>query len=310
MKSLRKTIQELITNWSDHGASTQSAALAFYTLFSLAPVLVVVVALAGAIFGADAVRGQLHSEFSQVVGPETAGFVQQLLQSAAQPKAGTIAASLGTATLIFGASGVFVQLQEALNTIWGVCPKPGAVFTTLLRKRLLSFAVIFGIGFLLMVSLVLSAALTAFGNYLERHLHTPLWLLNAGNFLLSFLIITLLFALIYKILPDVKLGMRDVALGSIVTSLLFTVGKAGIGFYIGHTSVASAYGAAGSAVILLLWIYYSSLIFFFGAEFTRIHSRNYLATQAHPEEGAVKVEQNAPKAPASQAAPADPKATR
>jgi len=301
VRRLRETVKELFTSWSDHNASTQAAALAFYTLFSLAPVLVVVVAVAGAIFGADAVRGQIYYEFRQVVGEQTAGFVQQLLQSAAQPKAGTVAAILGTATLVFGASGVFVQLQDALNTIWGVCPKPGAVFTTLLRKRLLSFATILGIGFLLMVSLVLSAGLTAFGNFLEAHLKTPLWLLDTGNFFLSFLLITLLFALIYKLLPDVRLTLRDVGSGAVVTSLLFTVGKAGIGFYIGHTSTASAYGAAGSAVILLLWVYYSTLIFLVGAEFTRIYSRRHREiegkSQARPEEGAVRVENAAQPAP-------------
>lgn len=284
-----KMLSEVVTNWNEHGASAQSAALAFYTIFSLAPILVVVIALAGAIFGEEAVRGQIHTEFQGLMGPEAALLVQEVLKSAAQPTTGWIATLLGIGTLLFGATAVFAQLQDSLNRVWGVAPKPGAIFTTLLRKRLLSFAVLLGVGFLLMVSLVMSAALSALSSRLEALLPVDVGLLQAFNFLLSFVLITLLFALIYRLLPDVRLDGRDVLLGAVATSLLFVLGKTLIGYYLGRTSMASAYGAAGSLVVVLLWVYYSSLIFFFGAELTWVYSREQRRHHAPPEEGAMRV---------------------
>jgi membrane protein len=288
-KRWTKVLAEIAANWNRHGASAQSAALAFYTIFSLAPVLVVVIAVAGAVFGEEAVRGQIFKEFQGLMGPEAALLVQEVLKSAARPASGRIATLLGVGTLLFGATAVFVQLQDALNRVWEVAPKPGAVFTTLLRKRLLSFAILLSVGFLLMASLVLSAALAAVSARLEALLPVDLGLLQAFNFLLSFLIITLLFALIYRLLPDVRLGRRDVLLAAVTTSLLFVLGKTAIGFYLGRTSVASAYGAAGSLVVVLLWVYYSSLIFFLGAELTWVYSRHHRAGHAPPEEGAMRV---------------------
>jgi translocation and assembly module TamA len=283
----RKVLFEAISSWNDHDATTQSAALAFYTLFSLAPVLVVVIAVAGAVFGAEAVRGQIFGEFQAWMGPEAAAFVQSVLRSAAKPTGSRLAATLGTLTLVFGASGVFVQLQGSLNRIWGVIPKPGATFTTLLRKRLLSFAVLLGLGFLLVVSLVLSAAIHALGDVIQRHFAFSVHLVQVINLVASFSVVSLLFALIFMLLPDVKLGWRDVALGAVITSLLFGLGKELIGFYLGRTGTASAYGAAGSLVMVLLWIYYSSLIFLFGAELTRIQSRRERGS-VPPEEGAMR----------------------
>lgn len=284
-----KVLAEIAANWNRHGASAQSAALAFYTIFSLAPILVVVIAVAGAVFGEEAVRGQIFAEFQGLMGSDAALLIQEVLKSAARPASGRIATVLGIGTLLFGATAVFVQLQDALNRVWEVAPKPGAVFTTLLRKRLLSFAILLGVGFLLMASLVLSAALAALNARLEALLPVNLGLLQAFNFLLSFLIITLLFALIYRLLPDVRLDGRDVLLAAVTTSLLFVLGKTAIGFYLGKTSVASAYGAAGSLVVVLLWVYYSSLIFFLGAELTWVYSRHHRAGHAPPEEGAMRV---------------------
>lgn len=289
LKSWRQLLTEMLTSWNRHGASAQSAALAFYTIFSLAPVLIVVIALAGAIFGEEAVRGQIFREFRGLMGDQPAMLVQGVLQSAAQPASGHLATITGVVTLILGATAVFGQLQEALNLVWDVAPKPGAVFTTLLRKRLLSFTVVLALGFLLMVSLILSAALSAFGSYLDRLLNIPAELLELSNLVISFCLITLLFGAIYRLLPDVKLAWRDVGLGAVVTSLLFVIGKSLIGFYLSRTNVASAYGAAGSLVVVLLWVYYSSLIFFFGAIFTRIHSRQYRESRAQPEEGAIRL---------------------
>ena len=284
-----KTLRQVVTNWGLHRCSAHSAALAFYTIFSLAPVLVVVITLAGFIWGEEAVRGQIFGEFQGLMGPEAALLVQEVLKSAARPAAGRIAAIVGIVTLLLGATAIFGQLQDALNTVWAVEPKPGATLTTLLRKRLHSFALVIGIGFLLAVSLVLSAALTGFSRYLERRLELPVDFLQIANFIVSFVVITLLFAMTYRILPDVKIDWRDVWLGSILTALLFVVGKTLIGLYLGRTNVASAYGAAGSLVVILLWVYYSALIFFFGAEFTRVHSRQFRDSRARPEKGAVRV---------------------
>lgn len=287
--SLRKTLRELISNWGLHRCSAQSAALAFYTIFSLAPVLVIAITLAGLAFGEEAVRGQIFEEFEGLMGKDAALLVQEVLKSAARPSSGRLPAVIGVVTLLLGATAIFGQLQDALNNVWSVAPKPGAAITTLLRKRLHSFALVVGIGFLLLVSLLLSAALSGFSRYLERVLDLPVDFLQIANFILSFALITLLFAMTYRILPDVKIAWRDVWLGSLLTSLLFVVGKTLIGLYLGRTGVASAYGAAGSLVVILLWVYYSSLIFFFGAEFTRVHSRQFRTSRAQPEEGAVRV---------------------
>jgi membrane protein len=294
----RKLIVDTVTSWNDHDASTQSAALAFYTMFSLAPLLLVVIALFGLAFGAQAVSGEILTEFQDWMGKDAASLVQGILATAAEHNTNRLAYILGILTLIFGASGVFVQLQQSLNRIWGVVPKPGAVITSLLRKRMLSFAVVLGIGFLLVVSLILSTALTALGDYLERRYQLPVTLLHAANILASFVLVTLLFALIYRLLPDVKLAWRDVVLGAVVTSVLFGVGKTLIGFYLGRTGAASAYGAAGSLVMLLSWVYYSALVFLLGAEFTRVYSLEALGDRPAPEKGAARADTTRPEAKA------------
>jgi membrane protein len=291
----RKLITDTITSWNDHDASTQSAALAFYTMFSLAPLLVVVIALFGLAFGAEAVRGEILTEFQDWMGKDAAGLVQSILRTAAEPRTNRLAGLLGILILIFGASGVFVQLQQSLNRVWGVVPKPGAAIKSLLRKRLLSFAVVLGIGFLLVVSLLLSTALTALGDYLERRYRLPVGVLHVANILASFILITLLFALIYRLLPDVKLTWRDVFLGAVVTSVLFGAGKTMIGFYLGRTGAASAYGAAGSLVMLLSWVYYSALVFLLGAEFTRVYTTEELGAQPVPERGAKQADTTRPE---------------
>ena len=296
MSRWRKLLTDTITGWNDHDASTQSAALAFYTMFSLAPLLIVVIALAGMAKGAAAVRGEILGEFQGWMGKDAARLVQGILSTAADLNVNRLAGVLGILTLIFGASGVFVQLQQSLNRIWGVVPKPGAALTKLLRKRMLSFAVVLCIGFLLLVSLVLSTALTALGDYLERRFQLPVTLLHVLNILTSFLLITLLFALIYRLLPDVKLRWRDVFLGAMVTSLLFGVGKTLIGFYLGRTGAASAYGAAGSLVMLLSWVYYSAMVFLLGAEFTRVYTHDIEGARRAPEKGAAKADTVKPEA--------------
>jgi membrane protein len=296
LKRWRRLIIDTVTSWNDHDASTQSAALAFYTMFSLAPLLIVIIALVGTAFGPTAVRGEIQAEFQGWMGKDAASLVQSILRTAAEPKTNRLAGVLGILTLIFGASGVFVQLQQSLNRIWGVVPKPGAVLKSLLRKRILSFAVVLCIGFLLVVSLLLSTALTALGEYLERRFQLPVKLLHVSNILASFILVTLLFALIYRLLPDVRLRWRDVFLGAVVTSILFGVGKTMIGFYLGRTGAASAYGAAGSLVMILSWVYYSALVFLLGAEFTRVYCHELHHAEPAPQKGAAPVDTTRPEA--------------
>jgi membrane protein len=306
LRRWRKLIQDTVVGWNDHEATTQSAALAFYTIFSLAPLLLVVIAVAGTAFGEDAVRGQIVVQFQDWMGRDAAAFVQAILRTTAKPAANRLAGIIGILTLVFGASGVFVQLQQSLNTIWSVAPKPGAAFTSLLRKRVLSFAMILVIGFLLVVSLVLSAALTALGDYIERRFLLPVRALHAANILVSFMLIMLLFALIYRLLPDVRLAWRDVFLGAAVTSLLFGAGKALIGIYLGRSGAASAYGAAGSLVVLTSWVYYSACIFLLGAEFTRVYACARRGAAPPPEPGAAHTDARLPAA--RKDAAADPQA--
>lgn len=285
----RKVVSETVSNWDAHDAFTQSAALAFYTLFSLAPVLIVVISLSGTVFGRERVRGEVVGQFQELMGREAGVAIQGLLEKASTSLHRGIAGIFGLATLLFGTTAVFIQLQTALNTVWEVRPKAGHVLKTLLKKRLLSFALVLAIGFLLLVSLALSAALTAFGEYVRDRLAAPAALFEAVNVLFSFVLFSVLFAMIYRILPDVEIPWRDVLLGSVVTSALFSVGKWLIGLYIGHTSLASAYGAAGSVIVIVLWVYYTSLIVLLGAEFTRAHSRYFFDSKRHASEGARRV---------------------
>lgn len=289
--------------WFRHRASERSAALAFFTLFSMAPVLYLSIAVAGAVLGREFVRTELFSEAAGLIGPDAAAFLSQVLEASATRPSGGLAGIVGLGTLIFGASAVFVQLQESLNAAWEVEPKPGPLLKNLARKRFLSLALVLVVGFVLLVSLVLSAALSALEGYLARHEAAPVGLLQAGNFVLSFLVVTTLFALIYRILPDAVVAWRDVALGAAVTALLFSLGKYLIGLYLGRAGLASAYGAAGSLVLVLLWVYYSSMIVLFGAEFTRVHSRRFRPRRVQPEPGA----ERAPDAITREADPPGPR---
>ena len=281
----RKVFRETLSNWSAHDAFTQSAALAFYTLFSLSPLLILVIAVSGALFGAENVRGQVVGQLSDLMGREAAAAVQGLLEKASMSPKGGLPGIFGGAALLFGTTAVFIQLQTALNTVWESKPKEGHVFRTLLKKRLLSFALVLAIGFLLLVSLALSAAVAAFGDYLRSRLPAPPALLEAANVVVSFVLFSFLFALIYRILPDADIPWRDVLVGSVATSALFSAGKWLIGLYIGHTSTASAYGAAGSVIVIVLWVYYTSLIVLFGAEFTRAHSKHFHGSKRQASEG-------------------------
>jgi membrane protein len=261
--------------WSEDKASRLAAALSYYTIFSIAPLLVLAIAVAGIVFGREAASHQLFGEIRGLVGDQGAQAIQTMVQSVNQKGGSVLATIIGIATLLLGASGAFGQLQDALNTIWQVQPKPGQGIMGFLRTRFLSFSMVLVIGFMLLVTLVVSAALAAVSHYLEGILPIPAPVLQLINFAISFGVTALLFTLIYKVLPDVTVRWRDVWIGGMVTAFLFSIGRYLIGLYLGRGSVSSAYGAAGSLVILLLWIYYSAQILFFGAEFTKVFANRF-----------------------------------
>jgi membrane protein len=255
-------------------ASRLSAALSYYTAVAIAPLLVLLVTGIGWFFGKDSAQVQLVGRLRGVVGPQGAEVAQVVIESADQPNLVGIAGILSLLTVLWGASNVFVALQDSLNIIWGVELKPRSKgIKTIVRERFLSFSMILVIGFLLLVSLVLSAILSALGGFIGMLLPEMELFWQVVNFLLSFGVTTLLFALIYKVLPDAKFAWHDVWMGATVTALLFTVGKWLLGLYLGNQTLTSAYGAAGSLVVLLIWIYYSAQIFFVGAEFTQVYAR-------------------------------------
>jgi membrane protein len=252
------------------------ASLAFYTLLSLAPLLVVIVALAGLVYGEEAARGQIVAQLSGLMGNTGATAIEEIIKQARQPTVGIFATVAGLVTLFFGATAVVAELRDALNTIYEL-PSPEVTglksLIMFVRERFFSFAMVLSVGFLLLVSLAINAGLAAMGTWFTGWL--PALLLQFASTLVTWIIITVLFAGIYKVLPDVTIEWRDVILGAAVTSLLFNLGKFVIGLYLGSSTVASAYGAAGSLVILLIWVYYSAQIFFLGAEFTQVFANRY-----------------------------------
>jgi membrane protein len=268
-------VKQTFREWNEDKATHLAAALAYYTVFSLAPILIIVIAIAGFFFGREAVQGQVMNQMNDLIGEKSAATIQMAIQSAYKPTSGIIATIIGIVMLLFGASGVFSQLQDSLNTIWGVEPKPGRSWWIIVKERFASFTAILGIGFLLLVSLIVSAAISAMGKYLGSVLPLSEALLQWINFFVSFGVISALFAMIFKILPDVKISWKDVLVGSLMTALLFDIGKFLIGFYLGKSSAASAYGAAGTILVVLLWAYYSSLILIFGAEFTQVYANRF-----------------------------------
>lgn len=258
-----------VMEWLDHRASSKGAALAFYTLFSLAPVLVLVIAVAGFFYGAEAAQGQLMTQLRGLVGPQGAETIQAILAGARNKDTGFIATIVATVLLLIGATTVFSELKDSLDEIWDV-PKPqDAGFWNVVRTRLLSFGLILVLGFLLMVSLVVSAALAVIESYIGDMWKEAAVIMGWVAWAFSFLVIATLFGVIYKLLPRIHLSWRDVTIGALGTALLFTLGKYGIGLYIGNSSTTDSFGAAGSLIALLLWVYYSAQIFFLGAEFAR-----------------------------------------
>lgn len=267
-----RLMKDAASDWSRDRAPRLGAALAYYTVFSLVPFLVVVIAVIGLVFGEVAAQSAILSQIAELVGEQTAAAIKDMIQRADQPSTGLFATAVAVATLLIGASGVFGQLQDALNTVWGVEPKEGRGVWGFIKDRFLSFVAVLGTGFLLLVSLILSSALAAFGKWFGGLLPLPEAVLQLMNFALSFLVVTGLFALIFKVLPDAKVAWRDVWIGAALTSALFTIGKFALGVYLGKSNVASAYGATGSLVLVLLWVYYSAQILLYGAEFTQVYA--------------------------------------
>jgi membrane protein len=265
-------LKAAFAGWWNDNVPRMGAALAYYTLFSLAPILIVAIAIAGLAFGPEAVRGEIVGQIKGLVGREGALAVQAMLEGAAKPSSSVLATIIGIITFFLGATGAFLELQTDLDTIWRVKPKSrGNFLRDLLMQRFISFGLVLGFAFLLLTSLVVSAALAALHSYLGNAFPGGAVLWEAVNSIVSLLVITLLFAMIYKVLPDVKLTWSDVWVGALVTAGLFTIGKFLIGLYIGTSAFASAYGAAGSVIVVLLWVYYSSQVVLLGAEFTRAY---------------------------------------
>ena len=255
--------------WSDQRAASKGAALAFYTLFSMAPVLILVIAIAGAFFGKEAAQGAIFSQLKGLVGPGGAEAIQLLLVGAHNAKTGLIATIVASVVLLIGATTAFAELKDSLDEIWHVPKSPQSGILGMIRTRLLSFGLILALAFLLLVSLVVSAGLAMFERYWAGVWSDTSSVLSQASFVFSFLVIASMFAAIFKILPQIKLSWHDVWIGALGTAALFNLGKFLIGYYLSSAGVATTYGAAGSVIALLLWVYYSAQIFFFGAEFTR-----------------------------------------
>ena len=291
-KVIVELLKETFHEWQEDKASRLAAALAYYTAFSIAPLIIIAIAIAAVVFGEEAARGGIDDQLRGLIGQQGATAVQEMIKNSSKPAEGTIATIISVVLLLFGASGVFGQLQDSLNTIWEVAPKPGRGIMGFIKDRFLSFAMVLGIGFLLLVSLLLSAILAALSNFLGGMMPSLSVLWGILNFLISFGVITVLFALIYRVLPDAKIAWGDVWTGAIITALLFTIGKSLIGLYLGNSSVGSTYGAAGSFVVFLLWVNYSAQILFFGAEFTQVYANKY-GSRIVPAKNAVRVTEEA-----------------
>ena len=289
-KSIWQFLKTTIDEWVEAEPFQLAAALSYYTLFSLAPLLLIAIGVARFVFAREAAQNQIVETLQGMIGQESATTVQEMIQASNEkPKTGMISTIIGFVALLFGAGGVVGQLQTSLNKIWEVTPKPGQGIWGFIRQRFFSFAMVLSIGFLLLVSLVVTAVLSSFTGMLSSLLGDATFVAHAIDIVVSFGFVTLLFALIYKYVPDVEIEWRDVWVGAALTAILFTVGKYLIGLYIGTSGVSSTFGAAGSLITILVWVYYSSLIFFLGAEFTRVYATQYGSGVA-PAENAQQID--------------------
>jgi membrane protein len=297
-KTIWRVVKTAGSSWVEDKAPRLGAALSYYTVFAIPPLFVIIIFVAGLVFDPAQVRSALFNEVGGLIGGKSAHAIESAMTAQQQGNKGMIASILAIATLIITATGLFIELQDALNSLWRVEPKPGQGILGFIKTRLLSFAMVVGIGFALLVSLVVSAGLSAFSKYVAGLMPGLVLIGQVANFAISFLVITTLFAMIFKVLPDVKIAWRDVWVGAAITSLLFTGGKSLLGMYLGKSTAVSAYGAAGSLVLLLLWVYYSAQILFFGAEVTRAYAYQ-LGTCPQPSKHAqwISAAQASAKAP-------------
>jgi membrane protein len=272
-------VRESAVKWWADNALRLGASLSFYTAFALSPVLIIVIAVAGLVFGEQQVQHALMEEIGSLVGPASAEAIQSMLASARPPGHGLLATAISIVTVLVLATGVFVEMQDGLNTIWKSPTQKGSGLWRLLKDRVLSFLMIVGMSFLLLVSLVVDALLGAVGGYLAHFLPASAMIMHLLNFVISVVVVTILFGMIFRLLPSAVIAWKDVWIGAAVTTGLFTIGKFVIGVYLSKAGLTSAYGAASSLMVILLWVYYSSLIFYFGGEFTYIYARKYGSTR-------------------------------
>jgi membrane protein len=299
LEAIAGLLKAAAVNWMDDHGQSMGAALAFYMIFSIAPLLLIVIAIAGLVFGQDAAHGEIFHQLQGLLGTTGATAVQGLLESASRPAESVSAAIIGVIVLFIGATSVFAELQDSLNRIWRTRSRPRrAGLWGLVRARLLSFGMILGIGLLLIVSLAFSAGLNALSRWADTESHGWSTFTGATELVLSLTLVTAVFAMIYKTMPHARVDWRDVWVGAAVTSVLFNAGKFLIGLYIGRSGITSAFGAAGSLIVVLLWVYYSAQIFFFGAEFTWVYSHEYGSRKPRPVAGATTAPSSAAQQPA------------
>ncbi len=291
VKGLWAVLKDSFKGFSNDNVTKLSGSLAYYTVFSLGPLLVVIISLCSIFLGREAVEGKIFEQLSGFVGHDTALQLQEIIKNASVAGKGKLAAVIGIITLLIGATTVFGDIQDSINKIWGIKPKPKKSWLKLLQNRFLSFSVIASLGFLLLVSLGISAIIeTLMNSFKARYPDVAVIIVYIVNLVLTLGIITLIFAVIFKVLPDAKIKWKDIMAGAVATALLFMLGKFGISFYISKTNVGSTFGAAGSIVILLVWVYYSSIILYFGAEFTKAYAIKF-GSEIHPAEYAVTMKQ-------------------
>lgn len=289
-KAVWRLLKDTFAEWQKDKVPILAAALAYYTVFSIAPLLIIAIAIAGFAIGQDAAQQKIVTEVQALIGAEGAEAIGSLIRDGYKPGSGIVPTIVAIATLLFGATTAFAQLKEALHTIWNVKMRPGRAVKGFVKTRILSFLMVLGIGFLLLLSLVISSILTGISDWLQQWMTTPTFVWLTADLLISFIVIMLLFASIYKLLPDVKIAWSDVWIGAAITSGLFTIGKFLISLYFGHSSVGSAYGAAGSFVIILLWVFYSAQILLIGAEFTKVWANRY-GSRIRPSKHSVSTSQ-------------------
>ena len=291
IKGLWKSLKVAANGFMDDKVLKLSAALAYYTVFSLGPMLIIILFLTDITLGKEAIEGRVYGQIAGLVGSEAAVQIQEMIRNSALSNKGPVAAIIGGITLLIGATGVFAEIQDSINQIWGLKAKAKKGWLKMLTNRLLSFSIVVSLGFLLLVSLVISGLLEGMMDRLtEMFPNLAVIVVYIINIIITFVVTTLLFGIIFKVLPDAKIKWKDVMIGSMATAILFMLGKFGITFYIGSSDIGSTYGAAGSLVVLLVWVYYSSLILYFGAEFTKAYAANY-GSRIHPNNYAVWIKQ-------------------